>query len=148
MKKIYPLSILFIILDIITKQIILNTMVEHQSISVIKNFFSITFAKNTGVAFSFLEGHVPIITIMTILVIIVILKYIQNTTLNKLETISYSLVLGGAIGNLIDRIIFGYVIDFLDFNIFGYSFPIFNLADTMIVIGIFTLLFLNIKESR
>lgn len=148
MRKIIPIVIITLILDIITKQLIIRTMIEHQSIVLIKNFFSITYAKNTGVAFSFLEGKVPLIILMTIIVIFFIFKYIKNTLLNKAESISYGLVLGGAIGNLIDRLIYGYVIDFLDFNLFGYAFPIFNLADTAIVIGIILLFILNIIESR
>lgn len=148
MRKIILISILILIVDIITKQLVIHTMIEHQSISIIKNFFSITLAKNTGVAFSFLEGKVPLIIIMTTIVILIILKYIKTTNPNKLESICYSLVLGGALGNLIDRIIYGYVIDFLDFNLFGYPFPIFNLADTFIVIGIILLIILNIIESR
>ena len=148
MKKIILISIIALVLDILTKQLVINTMIEHQSITIIENFISITFAKNTGVAFSFLEGKVPLIIIMTSIVIIFILKYIKTTKPNKIESICYGLVLGGAIGNLLDRLIYGYVIDYLDFNLFGYSFPIFNLADTFIVIGIIILLILSIIESR
>lgn len=148
MKKIILISILTLILDIITKQLVISNLLEHQSITIIKNFFSITYAQNTGVAFSFLEGHIPLIIITTSIIILLILKYIKSTNPNKYETICYGLVIGGAIGNLIDRILYGYVIDFLDFNILGYNFPIFNLADTAIVIGIFILIILNFIESR
>lgn len=148
MKKIILISILTLVVDIFTKQLVLNTLIEHQSISIINNFFNITFAKNTGVAFSFLEGKVPLIILMTSIIILLILKYIKSTNPNKYETICYGLIIGGAIGNLIDRIIYGYVIDFLDFNLFGYPFPIFNLADTAIVIGIFALIILSLIESR
>ena len=148
MKKIILISILTLIVDIITKQLVLNLMLEHQSITIIKNFFSITFEKNTGVAFSALEGKLPLIIIMTSIIIIFILKYIKATNQNKYETISYGLIIGGALGNLLDRLIYGYVIDFLDFTIFNYSFAIFNIADTAIVIGIFTLIILSLIESR
>lgn len=148
MKKIILISILVLMIDIITKQIVINFMIEHQSISIIKDFFSITYAKNTGVAFSFLEGKVPLIIIMTTIIIFIILKYIKSTSPNKIESICYGFLLGGAIGNLLDRIIYGYVIDFLDFNIFGYSYPIFNLADTFIVIGIIILIIFSFIESR
>lgn len=148
MRKIILISILILMVDIITKQLVIHTMIEQQSISIIKNFFSITLAKNTGVAFSFLEGKIPLIIIMTTIIILIILKYIKTTNPNKIESICYGLVLGGALGNLIDRIIYGYVIDFLDFNLFGYPFAIFNLADTFIVIGIILLIILNIIESR
>ena len=148
MRIIILISILTLSIDILTKQLVINFMIEHQSISIIKNFFSITFAKNTGVAFSLLEGKVPLVIIMTSIIIILILKYIKTTNSNKYEIICYGLIIGGALGNLTDRIIYGYVIDFLDFNLFGYSFPIFNLADTAIVIGILTLIILNFIESR
>lgn len=148
MKRIILISILILIIDIISKQLVLATLIEHQSITIIKNFFSITFAKNTGVAFSFLEGRVPLIIIITSIIIILILKYIKSTNPNKYEKLCYSLIIGGSIGNLIDRIIYGYVIDFLDINLFGYPFPIFNIADTAIVIGIFTLIILSLIESR
>lgn len=148
MKKIILISLLTLGIDIISKQLVLNFMLEYQSISIIKNFFYITFAKNTGVAFSFLEGKVPLIIVMTSIIIILILKYIKSTNPNKYEKISYGLILGGAIGNLIDRICYGYVIDFLDFNILGYPYPIFNLADTAIVLGVIALIILTIIESR
>lgn len=148
MKIIILISLLSLGIDIISKQLVLNFMLEHQSITIIKNFFYITFAKNTGVAFSFLEGKVPLIIIMTSIIIILILKYIKSTNPNKYESISYGLILGGAIGNLIDRIIYGYVIDFLDFNIFGYPYPIFNLADTAIVIGVIALIILSLIEEK
>ena len=148
MKIIILISLLTLGIDIISKQLVLNFMLEHQSITIIKNFFYITFAKNTGVAFSFLEGKVPLIIIMTSIIIILILKYIKSTNPNKYESISYGLILGGAIGNLIDRIIYGYVIDFLDFNIFGYPYPIFNLADTAIVIGVIALIILSLIEEK
>lgn len=147
MKRIILISTLTLILDILTKQLVINLMIENQSIALIKNFFSITYAKNTGVAFSFLEGNVPLIIIITSIIILLILKYIKETVQNKYEIICYGLIIGGAIGNLIDRIIYGYVIDFLDFNLFGYPFPIFNIADTAIVIGIFSLIILSFIEK-
>lgn len=147
MKRIILISTLTLILDILTKQLVINLMIENQSISLIKDFFSITYAKNTGVAFSFLEGNVPLIIIITSIIILLILKYIKDTVQNKYESICYGLIIGGAIGNLIDRISYGYVIDFLDFNLFGYPFPIFNIADTAIVIGIFTLIILSFIEG-
>lgn len=148
MKKIMLISIFTLIIDILTKQLVINMMIEDESIIIIKNFFSITFAKNTGVAFSFLEGKIPLIIVMTSIVILLILKYLKMANPNRGEIICYGLIIGGAIGNLIDRVVYGYVIDFLDFNLFDYPFPIFNIADTAIVIGIFILLILSFIESR
>ena len=148
MKRIILISTLTLILDILTKQLVINLMIENQSISLIKDFFSLTYAKNTGVAFSFLEGNVSLIIIITSIIILLILKYIKDTIQNKYESICYGLIIGGAIGNLIDRICYGYVIDFLDFNLFGYPFPIYNIADTAIVIGIFSLIILSFIEDK
>ena len=148
MKRIILISTLTLILDILTKQLVINLMIENQSISLIKDFFSLTYAKNTGVAFSFLEGNVSLIIIITSIIILLILKYIKDIVKNKYEIICYGLIIGGAIGNLIDRICYGYVIDFLDFNLFGYPFPIFNIADTAIVIGIFSLIILSFIEDK
>lgn len=147
MKKIMLISLFCLVLDVVSKRLIIHNMVEHQSISVIDSFFSITYAKNTGVAFSFLEGRVSFVVLMTIIFLVFILRYIKVNTLSKIESIFYGMVVGGAIGNLIDRLIYGYVIDFFDFNILGYSFPIFNIADIMIVVGILGLLIFEVKEG-
>ena len=72
----------------------------------------------------------------------------MNKVLNKYLMINYSMLIGGIIGNMIDRIIYGYVIDYLSFNIFGYSFPIFNLADTFIVVSIIMLLLYEVGGSH
>lgn len=148
MKKTILISILILLLDIITKQLVITNLLEHQSITIINNFFSITYAKNTGVAFSFLEGYLPLVILITSIIIISILIYIKKNTPNKYESICYGLILGGALGNLLDRIIYGYVIDFLDFTIFNYNYPIFNIADTFIVIGILILIILSFKENK
>ena len=74
--------------------------------------------------------------------------FIRNKKLNKFESINYGLLTGGIIGNLLDRIIYGYVIDFLDFNIIGYNYPIFNLADSFIVISIILIIFNEFKGDK
>lgn len=139
-KKIYLTTIITLLIDIISKVIITNTLTLKESIKIINKFFYITYTKNTGVAFSLLEGSKIFIIIATIIILIVLIKYLNNKYVNRLEQISYGLIIGGALGNLIDRIIYGYVIDFLDFKIFNYNYPIFNLADVFIVIGIFWLI--------
>ena len=139
MKRIIIVTTLVLIIDILTKQLIIHNLIENQSITIINNLLNITYAKNTGIAFSILEGRVPMIIIMTLIVVVVIINYLKNNN-NKLELIYYSLILGGAIGNLLDRIIYGYVIDFIDFHLSNNHFPTFNIADSCIVIGVFLLL--------
>ena len=139
--KIIISSIILLIIDIVIKLIISNKLIFNESICVINNFFYITYVKNTGVAWSILSGKINLIIIITLIIISVLIIYIFNKkNYSILEIISYSMILSGSIGNLIDRIIYGYVIDYLDFNILGYNYPIFNFADMCIVIGIILIL--------
>lgn len=134
------LIVVFLVIDIVSKLVISNLMDVYDSIVVIKNFFNITYVHNTGAAWSLFAGRTWLLVIVSLIIISFIIFYIyKNKPKNKFEKIGYSLVLGGAIGNFIDRIVYGYVIDFLDFNIFGYDYPIFNLADTFIVVGVIIL---------
>ncbi len=149
MKKIGIISLVFIIIDFIVKIIINNNMNVYDSISIIPSFFSITYVRNIGAAFSIMENSRILFIIIGFIALILIYKYlIMNKVLNKYLMISYSMLMGGIIGNMIDRIIYGYVIDYLSFNIFGYSFPIFNLADTFIVVSIIMLLLYEVGGSH
>lgn len=133
-------TIMFLVIDIISKLLISNLMYVGQSIKIIKDFFNITYVRNTGAAWSILSGKTWLLIIVSLIIIALIVFYIyKNKPKTKIEKISYSMIIGGAIGNLIDRIIYGYVVDFLDFNIFGYDYPIFNLADSFILIGVILL---------
>ena len=137
MKKIFIISFIVLLIDIISKRLIISSLLVDESIRVIDKFFSITYVRNTGVAFSLFDGHVDLIVIINLIIILLMFKYLSNNGINnKIEKFSYGFIFGGAVGNLIDRIIYGYVVDFLDFNLFGYSAPIFNFADTFIVIGV------------
>lgn len=146
--KISISSIILIVIDVVIKLIISNNLILNQSISVINNFFYITYVKNTGVAWSILSGKINLIIVITLAIIMLLIIYIFNKkSYSVLEIISYSMLLSGSIGNLIDRIIYGYVIDYLDFNILGYDYPIFNFADICIVIGIVLILIFGGKDG-
>lgn len=137
MKKILPISLLLIVIDQIVKILVINKMALQQSITIINNFFNITYVRNTGAAWSILSGNVLLLIMISVLALITIYYYlIKDKDLNKIDIVSYSMLIGGIIGNLIDRVVHGYVIDYLDFKIFNYNFPIFNVADTLIVISI------------
>lgn len=137
MKKILPISFLLIVIDQIVKILVINKMALQQSITIINNFFNITYVRNTGAAWSILSGNVLLLIMISVLALVTIYYYlIKDKDLNKIDIVSYSMLIGGIIGNLIDRIVHGYVIDYLDFKIFNYNFPIFNIADTLIVISI------------
>lgn len=142
------LTILVILVDFFSKYIVSKLMTVNETINLIDNFFRITYVKNTGAAFSIFSNNTLLVIIISIVVIGFLLFYIyKNKGNNKLENVSYAFILGGAISNLIDRLVYGYVIDFLDFEILSYNAPIFNLADTFIVIGVILFL-INTLRSR
>lgn len=141
MQLMIILTIIFLIIDIVSKLVVSNLMVVGDSIVVISNFFYITYVRNTGAAWSIFSDKTLGIIIVSLIIITLIIYYIlKNRPKSRIEMVGYSMILGGALGNLIDRVIYGYVIDFLDFYIFGYNYPIFNLADTFIFIGVLVLI--------
>ena len=127
MKRFFIISFLIILLDQITKLIFTN-----------KHFGIINYATNTGAAFSILQNHTFLLTIISILVAIFILILAKKE--KKIE-IPLAFVFGGTIGNLIDRMFFGYVRDFIDLQIW----PIFNIADSFNVIGVTIIIYLILK---
>ena len=123
-------------------------MILNQSIILIKNLFSITLTHNTGAAFSIFSGDKYLLISVAIVALIFLIIYVKKlAVIDDLDVFMYSLLFGGIIGNLIDRIIHGYVIDYLSFNFGSYYFPIFNFADMCIVISIIILLLRTIKED-
>jgi len=128
---IIALSILF--LDQFTKLIAVKNLSLNQSVPLIKGAFHLTLIHNRGAAFGILKNQVPFFIFVSILAVILIYSALRNNKNIKYSFYNISLVfiLSGAIGNLIDRLRFGYVIDFLDFRIW----PVFNVADSVITIG-------------
>lgn len=138
-----------LILDQLVKIIIVNLFSVHHGITIIPGFFSLMHVQNTGAAWSILDGNRLFLIIMSILALIVIyLVFIKNQQLKKMEQIIYGILIGGILGNLFDRIFRGYVVDYLSFNIFGYPFPIFNLADIFIVCSVFIILILTLRGVK
>lgn len=144
------LSIILLLVDQISKLIVIRSIDINQSIELIKNFFYLTYTHNTGAAFSILTGQRIFLILIAIVILIILFNYIRkNKVERKIEKIAFSLIIGGSLGNLIDRIVRGYVVDFFDVKIFGYNFPVFNVADTFIVIGVLLLLIsLTRKEVK
>lgn len=145
-KKLIIITILYLFLDIITKRLAVK---YFANLTIIPGFLSFTLAKNSGAAFSILEGKSLALSLVSIFVIIYLVWLVKNNKLSKLQLFGYSLLLAGILGNLIDRLCYRYVIDFIHFHISSYSFPIFNVADIGIVVGT-CLLFLDIilNEKR
>ena len=123
--------------DQISKYIVNQSIALHAQIKVIDGFFYLTNTRNTGAAWSMLPGGRIFFIGMAAIVIIAVFVYIYRLKDRKnLLTVSLVLVASGAFGNMIDRILYGYVVDFLDFYIFGYDFPVFNFADCCLTIGV------------
>ncbi len=150
MSKKYKTLLLIIVgmvfLDQATKLYIDSNMELHQSIQVIKNFFQITYIRNSGAAFGILSGFKsPWLTLFFVLISVVaigiIMFYYYKTPENqRLTLVSFALIMSGAIGNFIDRAFYGEVIDFLYFHWYQHYWPAFNVADSCITIGVSLLL--------
>ncbi|MBR4230541.1 MAG: signal peptidase II [Bacilli bacterium] len=140
-KKILIFSIVFLAVDQISKIILDKILILGKSISIFEKFLYITKAYNDGISFSMLTGHRWLIILISIFVMVFLYFYMRCFKENKRNIIAFSLVYGGLFGNLIDRIVHGYVIDFIDFYVLNYNYPIFNLADSFICIGILMILY-------
>ena len=131
------LLVLIIFLDQLTKGWIESFLDLYESLELIPGFFSLTYARNTGAAWSILSGQMTFFIVLTTVVLIAMMIFMVKTPKESTWTrLSLVLMMGGAIGNFIDRLLFSYVRDFLDFIIFGYDFPIFNVADISLCIGV------------
>lgn len=136
MKRIFLFSTLIFIIDQVVKLIVGFSINLNTSFTVINNFFYISNVHNYGAAFSILYGSRILLTIVSIVALIFIYYFmLKNKKFSWMEISIYSLLIGGILGNLFDRIVYGYVVDYLDFYLFGYDFPIFNIADICIVIS-------------
>lgn len=124
-------------LDQITKFMVEITMNLKDSIEIIKGFFSITYVQNTGAAWSIMEGQMWFFYIITVVALLVMIYIFKDTKPNQWWLrMAVVLLIAGTLGNFIDRVAFQYVRDFLDFIIFGYDFPVFNVADISLCVGV------------
>lgn len=148
-KRDWLFVITLILADQLSKLYISSTMQVSESIKVIENFFYITYARNTGAAWSIGQGMGFVFVGIAIAMSIGIVYYLyKHSDVKMLTRFTLLLIVAGGIGNAIDRIRFGYVIDFLDFYIFGYDFPIFNIADCCITIALFALILIMLTEKE
>ena len=142
------LFLILLIIDQYTKYIIDSVMYITQSIPIVENFFNLTYVQNRGIAFGLFQGKIDVVTIFAIVAVIFIMFYfIKNLKkISFIERIAYTMIVSGAIGNLIDRIFRGYVIDMLDFR--GIWHFIFNFADIWINIGVILIIVEHIFFDR
>lgn len=144
-RKILMVAALTLFLDQVSKVIVETFLKLNESFIVIQQFFSIHYINNYGAAWNILDNKIPTIIIISILALILVYHFMYTFQLNRRNNIAFGLLCGGIIGNLMDRWLLGYVRDFLDFHIFGYDYPIFNIADMAIVIGVFLLIYAIFK---
>lgn len=128
---IFIIVILILSLDQLTKAVAIKNLAHNQSLPVIKGVFHLTLVHNRGAAFGILKNQTPLFIFSSLLAITLIYSALKKKERNKCYQVALSLILAGALGNLIDRLFFGYVIDFLDFRVW----PVFNVADSAITIG-------------
>lgn len=152
MKK-YKNTIIFLIVivcflfDLLTKQIANNILGVYEKNEIINDFFYLTLCYNTGGAWSIFSGNVWLLVIISLFALAFII-YSMIKSKSNFYKYSSAIFVGGLVGNLFDRIAYGKVIDFLDFIIFGYDFPVFNIADCFICIGVVLMLVAVIKEEN
>ena len=138
-------ALIVVVLDQFTKAIVLARMEVHQSIQVIDGFFALTYVRNTGAAFGILAGRlaefrVPFLLAVSVLALLMLLWFVRTIPAGRRAVIAAcGGVLGGAIGNMIDRVAYGEVIDFLDVYVGAYHWPAFNIADAAITVGVVVL---------
>jgi signal peptidase II len=141
--SIYAVSVAIILLDQLTKFLALKFLAPYESIPLLGAWFRLTLVKNPGIAFGLFgqRSDFLIFIVLACLAGLVILSY-QMRHADLLRRISLAFIMGGAVGNLIDRVLFGHVIDFLDFRVW----PVFNFADSFITIGVSLFLILTLRK--
>jgi signal peptidase II len=138
-----------LVLDQVTKAIVRNTMVLGQSIPVLGDFLRFTYVENPGIAFGIRLGDGTVFTVLSILASIGILVYLITHWNDPMGVkCGLALILGGAFGNLIDRILHGKVVDFIEMSVDKYSWPVYNIADAAVVIGMVVMLITVFRHER
>ena len=132
-------------LDLLLKYLVSTYLT---TVNIIDNFFSLTYVLNDGAAFSLFASRIYLLILIAIICLFFIIYELKNNLDDRVLSIGYSLVLAGLLGNFLDRLIDGYIIDYLSFKILGYNYPIFNFADILIVVGIVIVIIKEILKER
>jgi signal peptidase II len=143
--KFFLFAFLIFLLDFFSKKIILENLTFGQSLPVVRSIFNLSLVANTGSAFGLFKNLAPFFVFFSFCAIFIIIYIFLNLkSVNRIYFYSLSLILAGAVGNLVDRLTYGFVVDFLDFRIW----PVFNLADSAITIGVSLLIFTLIFKKQ
>lgn len=138
------IAIVGIIVDQLTKYLVVQNFAEvGETLPLWQNVFHFTYVINTGAAFSFFSGQVDMLRWISLIVSFILVIFVwRSPKMSLLEQLGYGFILAGAVGNGIDRFLFGYVVDFFDFRLI--NFPVFNVADVAINIGVILLLMTSV----
>ena len=139
------LVIVLLGLDLLLKYLVSTYLT---TVNIIDNFFSLTYVLNDGAAFSLFASRTYLLILIALICLFFIIYELKNNLDDRVLSIGYSLVLAGLLGNFLDRLMDGYIIDYLSFKIFTYNFPIFNFADILIVVGIIIVIIKEILKER
>ena len=150
MKKKYLYIVLFIVglvlIDQVSKLLVVNYLSDK--IVLINNFFSLDYVKNTGAAFGFFSGNIFFLVLITLALVIYLIYELKQNIDKKFNLLFIILIISGAIGNLIDRVFRGFVVDFISFILFNSQMPVFNIADIFVTCGVAGLIFVIFKEEK
>jgi len=145
----YLLAAIMLFIDQCSKYAVAHNMTVGQQVTVKPHVLYITSSRNTGAAWNILEGQTWFFYIISIVVVAIIIYYMQKIGRHRLLLgISLNFILGGALGNFLDRIFRGEVVDFIHVYIGSYSYPIFNIADASLVIGVILLLLFTLLDGK
>lgn len=141
---------MLVIMGILALDLVSKSMAERltNTVSILPGFLYFNFVKNFGMAWSFLSGQTVFLSLVAAVAILAMGYYLIYRKPTGLKKFAIELMVAGALGNLIDRLSLGYVRDFIDTYIFGYDFPIFNVADCALTIGVLFLLIVEYQEER
>jgi signal peptidase II len=135
-------AVVVVIVDQLTKLWIMTSFALHEQLTIIPGFFNLVYVTNTGAAFGFLAGSKNLlrqaffVAVAILALVVIVFAYTHLKRQGKIFVYALGLIAGGAVGNLIDRLRFGSVVDFLDFYIGSYHWPAFNAADSAITTGV------------
>ncbi|NLN14167.1 MAG: signal peptidase II [Tissierellia bacterium] len=147
---VFIIAALFIFLDQISKYAAVKYLKGQKPVVIIENLLQFTYVENRGAAFGILQGKRTLFLIITIAVVLIITLYLIRYyhQMNKVTKISFALLIAGAIGNLIDRVRLGYVVDFISVRLINrYDFPVFNIADICVVISTIFIVYLVLFDK-